>query len=68
MYEKYLNIINRNGGVITTKDAEKMGISRMHLKKMTDNKIIQRLERGIYITDKFIYDEYYLFQINHQYS
>lgn len=65
MYEKYLNIINRNGGVITTKDAEKMGISRMHLKKMADNKIIQRLERGIYITDKFIYDEYYLFQIKH---
>lgn len=65
MYEKYINIINKYNGVITAKEAENIGISRVHLKKMTDKGIIQRIEHGIYTTDKFIYDEYYLFQLKH---
>lgn len=65
MYEKYLNIINEVNGVITAKKAGKMGISRATLKDMTDKGIIRRVEYGVYATDKFIYDEYYLFQLKH---
>lgn len=66
MYEKFINIINRNNGIITAKDAENKGISRTMLKKMTDNGYIERIDYGIYATDKFIYDEYYLFQLKHK--
>ena len=65
MYEQYINIIDKNNGIITTKEAENKGISRMNLKKMTDEGMIQRIEHGIYITNKFIYDEYYIFDIKH---
>ena len=68
MYEKYISIINKNNGIITAKDAENKGISRMNLKKMTDNGVIERIEYGIYVTDKFVYDEYYLFQLKHKNS
>lgn len=65
MYEKFINIINKNNGIITSKEAEQKGISRVYLKKMTDEGIIQRIGHGIYATDKFIYDEYYIFQLKH---
>ena len=65
MYENYINVINENNGIITAKEAEKKGISRVYLKKMTDEGLIQRIEYGIYTTDKFIYDEYYIFWLKH---
>ena len=60
MYEKYINEINKNNGIITSKEAQKRGISRTNLKKMTDNNLLNRIEYGIYVTDKFIYDEFYI--------
>ena len=65
MYENYIRIINKNNGIITTKEAEKNGISRMYLKKMTDEGVIQRIKHGLYAKDKFIYDEYYIFYLKH---
>lgn len=65
MYEKFIHIINQNNSIITAKEAEQKGISRVYLKKMTDEGVIQRLEHGIYATDMFIYDEYYIFQLKH---
>ena len=65
MYDKFIKIIDKNNGIITAKEAEKKGISRMNLKKMNDDGIIKRIEHGVYVTDKFIYDELYLFQIKH---
>ena len=32
---------------------------------MTDDGFIKRIEQGIYITDKFVYDEYYISQLKH---
>ena len=65
MYENYIKIINQNNGIITAKDAEKNGISRVYLKKMADEGLIQRIEHGIYATENFIYDEYYIFSLKH---
>lgn len=65
MYEKYIEIINYNGGIITSKDANKNGISRTILSKMVKNKSIERIDYGIYATDKFIYDELFIFQMKH---
>lgn len=65
MYDKFIDEINKNNGVITAKQALKLGISRMNLKKMTDTGMIKRLDYGIYVTDKFVYDDFYLFQLKH---
>jgi len=66
MYDTFLKIINKKGGVITSKDAVNNGISRTMLKKMNDTNYIKRIEYGIYATDDFIYDEYYIFQLKHK--
>ncbi len=66
MYEKFINIINKNNGIITAKDGKSKGISRTMLKIMTDNGYIKRIDYGVYATDKFVYDEYYLFQLKHK--
>ena len=65
MYEKYIQIINDNGGIITSKDANKNGISRTILSKMVKNKSIERIDYGIYATDEFVYDELFIFQLKH---
>lgn len=65
MYEKYIEIINSNGGIITSKDANQKGISRTILSQMVKNDVLERIERGIYATEQFIYDELYIFQIKH---
>lgn len=66
MYDTFLKIINKKGGVITSKEAVNNGISRTMLKKMNDTNYIKRIEYGIYATDDFIYDEYYIFQLKHK--
>ena len=65
MYRKYIDIINLNGGIITSKEATKQGISRTMLSKMEKTGAIKRVERGIYTTEKFIYDENFIFQLKH---
>lgn len=66
MYEDFINEINKNNGIITSKEALEKGISRTALKNMTDKKILNRIEYGIYVTDKFVYDEFYIFQLKHK--
>ena len=65
MSENIIKQINKNNGIITSKEAQKIGISRTILKKMTDNKMLNRIEYGIYVTEKFVYDEFYIFQLKH---
>lgn len=65
MYEKYIEIINSNGGIITSKDAKQKGISRTILSQMVKDNVLERIDRGIYATEQFIYDELYIFQIKH---
>lgn len=65
MYNKKLEIINENYGVITAKEALKNGISRMNLKKMTEIGMLKRLKYGVYSTDKFVYDDFYIFWLKH---
>ena len=37
----------------------------MYLSKMVEKNIIERIERGIYVTKDYEYDEYYLFQLKY---
>ena len=65
MINKILKIMKKNNEIITPAQLEKKGISRVYLSRMEEEGIIERIERGIYVTKDFKYDEYYLFQLKY---
>ena len=65
MYKKILKIMKKNNELITPAQLEEKGISRVYLSNMEKEGIIERIERGIYVTKDFKYDEYYLFQLKY---
>lgn len=65
MKNKILNIMKKNNGIITSKQLENMKISRVYLSEMVKEGIIDRIERGIYVTKDYKYDEYYIFQLKY---
>ena len=46
------NLIKINGGYITSKILTDLGIHRMYLKIMLDKHLIEKVNRGIYISSK----------------
>lgn len=65
MINKVLRIMENNKGIITSSQIETYGIPRVYLSKMVEKNIIERIERGIYVTKDYEYDEYYLFQLKY---
>ena len=65
MINKILKIMKKNNNIITPSQLETYGISRIYLSKMEKEGIIEKIERGIYITKEFKYDEYYIFQLKY---
>ena len=65
MVNEILKIMKENNEIITTAKLEEKGISRVYLSKMEKEGAIERIDRGIYITKDFKYDEYYLFQLKY---
>ena len=65
MINKILKIMKKNNEIITPAQLEAKGISRVYLSRMEEEGIIERIDRGIYVTKDFKYDEYYLFQLKY---
>ena len=65
MINKILKIMKKNNEIITPAQLEAKGISRVYLSRMEEEGIIERIDRGIYATKDFKYDEYYLFQLKY---
>lgn len=65
MINKILKIMKKNNEIITPAQLEDKGISRVYLSKMEEEGLIERIDRGIYVTKDFKYDEYYLFQLKY---
>lgn len=65
MINKILKIMKKNNEIITPSQLEKKGISRVYLLRMEREGIIEKVDRGIYVTKDFKYDEYYLFQLKY---
>ena len=65
MINKVLKIMKNNKGIITSSQIESYGIPRVYLSKMIEKGIIERIDRGIYVTKDYEYDEYYLFQLKY---
>ena len=63
--KKQLKIMKKNNEIITPSQLEKKGISRVYLSRMEREGIIEKIDRGIYVTKDFKYDEYYLFQLKY---
>ncbi len=62
MQEKLEKLIKKNNGIITTKQIEEIGISRVHIKQFIEKGIIERVKNGIYVSSNIIEDEFYIFQ------
>ena len=63
MEDKIKKLLKQNNGIITTKQIEEIGVSRVHIKQFVESGIIERVEKGIYIARDMIEDEFYIFQM-----
>lgn len=63
MEEKIRKLLKRNNGIITTKQIEEIGIPRVHIKQFLESGIIEKVQKGIYISSDMIEDEFYIFQM-----
>lgn len=66
MEKKLKSLLKQNNGIITTKQIEEKGISRVHIKRFIEKGIIERVKKGIYISSDVIEDEFYIFQIKNK--
>ena len=66
MQEKIKKLLKRNNGIITTKQIEEIGISRVHIKQFIESGIIERVKKGIYISRDMLEDEFYIFQLKNK--
>ena len=57
-----IRYIDENNGKITTEEAEKSGISRMALSRLSHRGLINRISRGVYILSGELEDMQYLIQ------
>ncbi len=57
-----IKIMNNNNGILTSKDARKLGIDNKVLQRMHKSGEIERLEHGIYIDSDQVEDDYFLTQ------
>ena len=58
-FEKILNLIKDNRGIISTADVVKIGIDKKYLSLMTQRGLIERTTRGVYVLPDVIEDEFY---------
>ena len=63
--QKIKNLMKENGGYVTSKMVKEQKIHLMYLKKMLDEKMIERISRGIYIDVNAIEDVYYTLQLRY---
>lgn len=63
--EIIMNLINANGGYITSKQITELGIHRMYLNIMIQKGMIEKVNKGVYIGKKVMEDVYYTFQLRY---
>ena len=60
--KKILEIVEKNGGFITTKEVIEKGINDMALTRLTNNGVLERISRGYYGVVGCIEDDFYRIQ------
>ena len=61
-----LDLIRKNDGIITIKQAKEAGISNIYLSNLVKKGKIERIRNGVYLDVNSFGDEYYLFQVKFQ--
>ena len=61
-YEDAERFTYMSNGILTTEEFRKQNIGKFHIKKLIQNEIIERYERGVYLRFDIIEDEYYILQ------
>lgn len=59
MFEKIINFIKENKGIISTAEVVKLGIDKKYLSLMAQQGMIERTSRGVYVLPDIIEDEFY---------
>lgn len=57
-----LDNANKNNGIVTIKDIKDKNIPTIYLSRLVQERILNRVDRGIYLSDTGVYDEYYFLQ------
>jgi predicted transcriptional regulator of viral defense system len=60
--EKLKELINEHNGIILTKQITEAGIPRVYISELVEKGVLERLERGVYITSDSFDDEMYRLQ------
>ena len=60
--EILLNYLDNNHGIITYKDCKTLDIPTIYLTRLKNEGVLNRIERGIFLSSNGDYDEYYFFQ------
>lgn len=61
--QELTKLIKNNGGVITTAQANAIGISNESIRNLAAHGIIERVAHGIYVSNDSYYDEMYIAQL-----
>lgn len=62
-YEQISNLLRENNGYVFTEQVEKAGISRTYLSKFVRENNLERVAKGIYISQDTWADELYILQV-----
>ncbi|MDD2376496.1 MAG: type IV toxin-antitoxin system AbiEi family antitoxin domain-containing protein [Clostridia bacterium] len=65
MFDKIIELFNKNDGILTTKQVEEIGYSRHLLSNMLKKGLIERVENNTYSLKNVEKDEYYLLQLKY---
>ncbi len=65
-YSRILNLANKNGGIILTKDVVNNNIPKNYLKYALEDGILEKVSNGIYIIKNSIEDTEFLLQLKHK--
>ena len=60
--EMLLDYLDNHHGIITYKDCKTLNIPTIYLTRLKNEGVLNRIERGIFLSSNGDYDEYYFFQ------
>lgn len=67
MKDKLLEISNSNNNILTSKLLLDNGYTKYQIKKMVDEQLITKVQRGFYILNNELEDEFYINQMNNSF-
>ena len=67
MEKKLLELSNLNKNVLTSKLLLDNGYTKYQIKKMVDDKLITKVQHGIYVLNNELEDEFYINQMNNSF-